>query len=195
MARILIVEDDPLVREGFVRLLDSAGYLVTGAGAGEAGVKAAKTTNPDLILLDVGLPGIDGLECADRLRKLGLRTPIIFLTAHGSADFVARAIDQQAYAYLVKPISGSQLLPLVKTALSSARVEQEKEEKLLAALANSRQISAAVGMLAERHAWSLEQAFQGLRMRARSEGRDIVEVAAEVTSRTRQLDGFNVRNR
>ncbi|MGZ5786126.1 MAG: ANTAR domain-containing response regulator [Ramlibacter sp.] len=185
MARILVVEDDALVRHAFVTLLKSEGHAVVPAATGHAALAAAASELPDLALMDVGLPDIDGIECAGRLRQMKLQAPIIFLTAYGGDEFVVRAIEQGAYAYLVKPVAGNQLLPLVKTALSAALAENQKERKLLAALSDSREISAAVGMLAERNGWPLDKAFEALRMMARSESRRIVDVAADVTKRVR----------
>jgi AmiR/NasT family two-component response regulator len=187
MARILLVEDDPLVRHGFVTQLTAGGHSVVAVATGQAAITAATATAPDLAVLDVGLPDIDGIQCARRLRELKLWMPIIFLTAYDGAEFVARAIEQQAYAYLVKPIAGAQLLPLIQTALSISTAEREKEQKILAALADSREISAAVGMIAERHGWSVDDAFQALRLMARNESRKIVDVAAELTSKSRSV--------
>jgi DNA-binding response OmpR family regulator len=185
MARILIVEDDALIRHAFLTLLRSEGHRVVAAPTAHAAVQAATAEMPELVLLDVGLPDADGIECARTLRQLGVQSPIIFLTAYGSADFVARAIEQKAYAYLVKPITGDQLVPLVRTALSTAQLERSKEDKLVSALADSRDISAAVGMLAERHRWTIDQAFAALRLRARSEERRIVDVAVQIIGRSR----------
>jgi response regulator NasT len=186
MARILLVEDDALIRHAFSTLLTSDGYTVVAAASAGAALHAVAAAHPDLVLLDVGLPDMGGIDCAAKLRQMKLQVPIIFLTAYGGADFVARAIEHRAYAYLVKPITGDQLLPLVRTALAAAQSEQQKEDKLLSALSDSREISAAVGMLAERHGWTLDTAFDSLRMTARSEGRRIVDVATQVANRSRQ---------
>lgn len=185
MARILIVEDDALIRHSFLSLLRSEGYAGVAAATAQAAIQAATAELPELILLDVGLPDVDGIECARMLRQLKLQAPIIFLTAYGGSDFVARAIEQKAYAYLVKPITGDQIVPLVRTAISAAALEKAKDDKLVAALTDSREISAAVGMLAERHGWTIDQAFAALRLTARSEERRIVDVAAQIISRTR----------
>lgn len=185
MAKILIVEDDALIRHGFLTLLRSEGHAVVAAATARAAIEAATVNMPELVLMDVGLPNADGIECARMLRQLKLQAPIIFLTAYSGSDFVARAIEQKAYAYLVKPITGDQLIPLVRTALSAAALERAKEDTLVAALSDSREISAAVGMLAERHGWTIEQAFAALRLTARSEQQRIVDVAAQITSRSR----------
>ncbi|MBS0341215.1 MAG: response regulator [Proteobacteria bacterium] len=185
MADILIVEDDPLVRHAFLTLLKAEGHDVVAVPSAEAAVKSAGQRAPALVLLDVGLPGTDGIECAGLLRQLKLQAPIIFLTAHGGPEFVARAIRHDPYAYLVKPIVGGQLIPLVHTALHAAEVGRAREDKLLGALADSREISAAVGMLAERHRWSIDEAFSALRVMARSESRRVIDVANEVIARLR----------
>jgi response regulator NasT len=138
----------------------------------------------DLVLLDVGLPAIDGVECARRLRGLKYDGPIIFLTADDSEETVRAAIAQRAYAYLVKPISGAQLLPLITTAMAASQATRLQQDKLVTALDDSRAISAAVGILAERNGWSIEVAFEALRAMARSRQKKITEVAAEILDRS-----------
>src|SRR5438105_10320227 len=151
MADVLIVEDDPVIRHAFRDLLPAEGHTITAVATGHAAVQAASYRAPHIVIMDVGLPDGDGIAVAAELRRLPLHCPLIFLTARGGADFVARAIACDPYAYLVKPISGEQLVPILRTALHAAQAEQAREDKLLAALADSREISAAVGMLAERH--------------------------------------------
>ncbi|MBS0452275.1 MAG: response regulator [Proteobacteria bacterium] len=185
MADILIVEDDPLVRHAFLTLLKAEGHDVVAVASADGALESAGKRAPALVLLDVGLPGTDGIECAGLLRERKVQAPIIFLTAHGGPEFVARAIRHDPYAYLVKPILGSQLVPLVRTALHAADVGRAREDKLLGALSDSREISAAVGMLAERHQWSIDEAFSALRVMARSESRRVIDVATEVIGRKR----------
>ncbi|HEY6355978.1 MAG TPA: ANTAR domain-containing protein [Burkholderiaceae bacterium] len=80
----------------------------------------------------------------------------------------------------MKPITGAQLLPLLATALAASDNAQRQQDKLLAALSDSREISAAVGVLAERHGWVIDVAFEALRTMARSQGRKIADVVAEI---------------
>jgi two-component system, response regulator PdtaR len=185
MADILIVEDDPLVRHAFLTLLRAEGHDVVAVPSADGAVSAAAERTPALVLMDVGLPGIDGIECAGVLRQHKVHAPIIFLTAHGGPEFVARAIEHNPYAFLVKPITGGQLIPFVQTTLHATELGQVKEDKLLTAISDSREISAAVGMLAERHQWTIDQAFSALRVMARSESRRMVEVAVEIIGRSR----------
>ena len=183
MATILLVEDEPLVRMGFTKLLEADGHAVQASATCASAMTLARAGGQDLILMDVGLPDVDGIECARQLREAKVRTPIVFLTAYGDDAFVERAIEQQAYAYLVKPITGAQLLPVVRTALAAVRATQDREDRMTGAIVDSREVSAAVGMLAERHGWDIDHAFEVLRMRARSESRRIVDVAMEITRR------------
>jgi AmiR/NasT family two-component response regulator len=180
MAKILFVEDDALVRTNMTRLLTHGGHDVRGVGSARAAVAEAQTFAPELVVLDVGLPDFDGVECARRLRAQKYDGPLIFLTAYDNDDTVRDAIAQRAHAYLVKPITGAQLLPLVATALAASGVAQREQDRLTAALTDSREISAAVGVLAERNSWAIEVAFEALRTLARSQGRKIADVAAEV---------------
>ncbi|MCP5286567.1 MAG: response regulator [Burkholderiaceae bacterium] len=180
MARILIVEDDPLIRVGMARLLTKAGHDVRTVADGEAALREAAVLVPDLVLLDVGLPGLDGVSCAERLRQQRFRGSVVFLTADDHEDTVRRATAAAAHAYLVKPITGAQLLPVVSTALAAAVRGEAEQVRMEDALRDSRTISAAVGVLAERHACNIDEAFERLRHQARKEGRKIVELAAEI---------------
>ena len=177
MRDILMVEDDVLVRVGLLKVLCDAGYEARGAGSVTEALAQAEARAPDLVVLDVGLPDGDGVACASRLREAGFEGPVVFLTADDEAPTVQRAIGCGAAAYLVKPVGGGQLLPAVQTALALAEASRLREQRLLDALRDSREVSAAVGMLAERHAWTLEGAFEALRGGARREGKRITEAA------------------
>ena len=184
-ASILFVEDDALVRNAFSLLLRGEGYEVVPVSAAEAALAATASRAFDLVLLDVGLPGVDGIECALQLRAKKVHTPIAFLTAFGGTDFVDRALRCGPHAYLVKPISGEQLIPMVRSALASAEADQRQQARMQGALDDSRAISAAVGVFMERHGCSQDEAFGALRAMARSESRPILELAREVVYRQR----------
>ena len=180
MARILIVEDDPLIRLGMARLLSKAGHDVCTVADGESALREAAVLAPDLVLLDVGLPGIDGVGCAERLRQRRYTGPLVFLTADDREATVTSAAAMGAHAYLVKPITGAQLLPVVTTALAAAGRLVAEQARMEDALRDSRTISAAVGVLAERHGCNVDEAFERLRTQARQDQRKIVELAAEI---------------
>ena len=104
-ARILLVEDDFMLRHAFKLLLEDAGYAITEAGTAAQAITTAQRDNPDLILLDMGLPDANGLDVARTLRKEGmLDTPIIALTGRVGAEEKAACIAAGCTSYLAKPI-------------------------------------------------------------------------------------------
>jgi CheY-like chemotaxis protein len=103
---ILIVEDNEMNRDVLSRQLIRRGHRVEAVADGLAGLAAARQLAPDLILLDLGLPGIDGWECARRLKadRATRDIPIIALTAHAMADDLQRALDAGCDDFDTKPI-------------------------------------------------------------------------------------------
>ncbi len=109
-ARVLVVDDDPPLRRMLTRSLDAEGFDVTAAADGGAALIAAERSAPDVIVLDVALPAIDGLSVCRRLRGRGLGTPILMLTARDAvADRVA-GLEAGADDYLVKPFAIQELV-------------------------------------------------------------------------------------
>jgi DNA-binding response OmpR family regulator len=103
--RILVVEDDAKLAELLRRGLAKEGHSVTIASDGNQGLAEAQSRSFDTILLDVMLPGIDGLTVARRLRATGVRTPILMLTSRDSVPDIVRGLDVGADDYLTKPFS------------------------------------------------------------------------------------------
>ena len=103
-ARILLVDDEPSIQKGLTPLLASRGYEVQSATTGQAALKAFEESSPDLIVLDLGLPDLEGGEVCRRVRTTS-QVPIIVLSARGAdADKIA-ALDQGADDYVTKPFS------------------------------------------------------------------------------------------
>ena len=112
-----MVDDEPAVRQALQRALTFEGYDVRTAADGHAALDALLTDPADAILLDVAMPGVDGLEVCRRLRAAGDRTPILMLTArHATADRVA-GLDAGADDYLVKPFALEELLARLRALL------------------------------------------------------------------------------
>jgi two-component system response regulator MprA len=107
--RILVVEDDRAVREALRRALMLAGYEVQTAEDGEQAIEAVVQNVPDAVVLDIGLPGIDGLEVCRRLRLLGNRVAILILTARDVVSDRIDGLDAGADDYLVKPFDVDEL--------------------------------------------------------------------------------------
>ncbi len=107
--RILVVEDDRAVREALRRALTLAGYEVQTAEDGEQAIEMVVQNVPDAVVLDIGLPGIDGLEVCRRLRLLGNRVAILILTARDVVSDRIDGLDAGADDYLVKPFDVDEL--------------------------------------------------------------------------------------
>jgi len=114
---VLVVEDDAAVRESLVRALGQDGYAVETAADGHVALSAVAAREPDVVVLDVGLPGVDGLAVCRRYRADGRRTPVLMLTARDRvADRVA-GLDAGADDYLVKPFALVELLARLRALL------------------------------------------------------------------------------
>lgn len=118
--RVLVVEDDPSVLRGLVDNLRAERYDVQSAGDGEAAYRLARNSSFDVILLDVMLPGLSGFDVCGRLRKEGVATPILMLTARGEESDRVRGLDLGGDDYLTKPFSLMELLARVRALLRRA---------------------------------------------------------------------------
>jgi len=123
--RILVVEDDAKMAELLQRGLSREGHSVTIAHDGNRGLEEAQSHNFDTILLDIMLPGVDGLAVARRLRSGGVRTPILMLTSRDSVQDIVRGLDVGADDYLTKPFSFEVLLARVRALGRRAPIAQQ----------------------------------------------------------------------
>src|SRR5882724_5347772 len=117
MERILIIEDELPMRTALTDVLTSEGYRVLGASDGEAGLQRAIDEKPDLILLDIMMPKLDGYAVCAELRRLADPVPILMLTAKGQIEDRVAGLDVGADDYLVKPFSTEELLARVRALL------------------------------------------------------------------------------
>jgi two-component system KDP operon response regulator KdpE len=126
-ASILVIEDEPQMRRLLRTMLSNQGFRVTEVATGEEGLQQAATRNPDIVLLDLGLPDMDGLEVTRRLREWSTR-PIIVLSARGQEPDKIGALDAGADDYLTKPFGAGELLARIRVALRhAARTGAEPE--------------------------------------------------------------------
>ena len=114
--RILVVDDEPNILATLAPLLRSRGYEVSTAMTGRGAVEAVERENPDLMVLDLGLPDMDGVEVT-RLVRDGRTTPIVVLSARGAEGDKVRALDAGADDYVTKPFGTEELLARVRVAL------------------------------------------------------------------------------
>ncbi|MFI9612237.1 response regulator transcription factor [Streptomyces sp. NPDC052023] len=132
-ARVLVVDDDPTVAEVVSGYLDRAGYVVDRAGDGPDALARATAHWPDLVVLDLMLPGMDGLEVCRRMRVRG-PVPVIMLTARGDEDDRILGLEVGADDYVTKPFSPRELVLRVESVLRRTRpVPQQSTDSLGAA--------------------------------------------------------------
>lgn len=123
-ARILIVEDELPMLTALRDILEFEGYRVQTASDGAAGLEQALEQQPDLLLLDVMLPQLDGYALCAELRRLAVHTPVLMLTAKGQVQDRVTGLDSGADDYLVKPFSTHELLARVRALLRRSRGKQ-----------------------------------------------------------------------
>jgi DNA-binding response OmpR family regulator len=117
MPRILIIEDELPMRIALTDLMQAQGYRVITAADGEAGLERALTEKPDLLLLDVMMPRLDGYSVCCEIRRVAPALPILMLTARGQVEHRVAGLDAGADDYLVKPFSSRELLARVRSLL------------------------------------------------------------------------------
>jgi two-component system, OmpR family, response regulator ResD len=123
---VLVVDDDPIVREVLDRYLSQAGYEVRAVGDGRAAMEEYDRSPPDLLVLDLMLPLVDGFEVFRRVRSRGRRTPVIMLTARGDETERVVGLDSGADDYVAKPFSPREVVARVGAVLR--RGESEPDE-------------------------------------------------------------------
>lgn len=121
--KLLLIEDEPAMRAALLPLLEDAGYHPSAEADGERGLERALGGGFDLILLDLMLPGLDGFAICRELRRRGVTTPVLMLTARGGVDDRVRGLDYGADDYLVKPFSGAELLARIRALLRRTSAE------------------------------------------------------------------------
>jgi DNA-binding response OmpR family regulator len=126
-ARVLVVEDDKDITTGISTVLARAGYDVTGAAGGRQGLRAFHSVRPDLVILDIGLPELDGWAVLERIRDLS-DVPVLILTAHGQEADKVRGLTAGADDYLTKPFGNQELAARTESLLRRQRASQPPAE-------------------------------------------------------------------
>jgi two-component system response regulator MprA len=114
---LLVVDDDAAVREALAVVLTLDGFRVTTAACGREGIRTLSTERPDAVILDVLMPGIDGLEVCRRIRATGDRTPVLMLTARAEVAERVAGLEAGADDYLVKPFAREELIARLRALL------------------------------------------------------------------------------
>ncbi|MFA4919165.1 MAG: sigma-54 dependent transcriptional regulator [Thermodesulfovibrionales bacterium] len=122
---VLIVDDEEGIRETLSGIFQDEGYNVITAGSGEEALKILKEQSPDLVLLDVWLSGIDGVETLQEIKKTNPELPVVIISGHGNIELAVKATRVGAYDFLEKPLSLERVLLVAKRALEKRTLEME----------------------------------------------------------------------
>lgn len=179
---ILIADDESIIRLGLKHILQEAGHTVFDADNGVSALRVAEGCKPDLVILDIKMPEMDGLEAAHLLLNR-TQVPVIFLTAYGEQELIERAARLPVMGYLVKPIKEAELLAMIEVAAQRfgehARVAKNAAE-LEEEVSSRRIIDRAKGLLMQKEGISEFAAYDRLQQRAQIERQTLLEVAEEI---------------
>ncbi len=119
MSSILVIDDDDQLRISFCKLLKEENYSVVSAASGEAGIEIAGQNILDLVILDMRLPGMNGMETFKQIKQIDSKLPVIIVTAFGTTDIAIEATKMGAYDYVLKPFDVSEMLNLIRQAIEA----------------------------------------------------------------------------
>ncbi len=121
MSRVLIIDDDDQLRKSFEKLLSAEGFTVESAPSGEAGLKLVQEKVPDLVVLDMRLPGMNGLETFEAIHGVEPKLPVVIMTAYGTTETAIEATKMGAFDYILKPFDIPDMLGVIGQALEAGR--------------------------------------------------------------------------
>lgn len=126
-SKVLLVDDETIFTDNMSKLLTHRGYRVTAVNSGDAAIKALEEGEFDVVVLDLKMPGMDGLTTLKEIKKLGLFTETMILTGHGAIDSALEAVKLGAYDYLTKPCDIDDLVAKIEGAWSKKDAEHKKD--------------------------------------------------------------------
>jgi len=126
-SRVLVVDDEAGIRESLSSILADEGYLVEAVGSAEQALERAAAADLEVVLLDVWLPGIDGLEALSRLQSLPRPPAVIMISGHGTIETAVRATKLGAFDFIEKPLSLQKITVLVRNAMQQRRLQDENQ--------------------------------------------------------------------
>jgi AmiR/NasT family two-component response regulator len=190
-ARVIIADDESIIRMDLREMLTNLGYLVVGeAGDGRSGVNLARELRPDVAIFDIKMPGMDGIEAARVLTEEKI-APVVLLTAYSQRDLVERAKEAGVVGYITKPMRESDLTPAIEVAMarfSEFRALEEEIGDLKQTLETRKFVDRAKGILMDTQGLTEAEAFrkiQKMSMNKRKPMKDVAE-AIILAHQTRQ---------
>jgi len=170
-SRILVIDDEAAIRDSLRMTLEYEGYEFVGAATGQEGLALAERDTPDMVILDVKMPGMDGLEVLDRLRGMNETLPVVVISGHGTISTAVEATKKGAFDFIEKPFASERVLVSLRNALDQRRLRDENRSlkkavevrhQMIGESAALRQVMAAVARAAPTNATVLIQGESGV---------------------------------
>jgi two-component system, response regulator PdtaR len=198
--RVVIAEDEAIIRLDLKEILVDEGYDVVGeTGRGDDAVELVRIHSPDLVILDVKMPGADGLQAAREIRDLGVKVAVLILTAFSQRNLIDEARDAGVAAYLVKPFQRIELIPAIDQAVARCEQEWAIDDEARQAVTDGivgqqgiaedkletrRLVDGAKGVLMERSGMPETEAFTFIQKTAMGTRTRMVDVARQILEGT-----------
>ena len=170
-SRILVVDDEAAIRDSLKMTLEYEGYEFLGAATGQEGLALIEREGPDLVLLDVKMPGMDGLEVLDRIRALNDALPVVVVSGHGTISTAVEATKKGAFDFIEKPFASDRVLVSLRNALDQRRLRDENRSlkkavevrhQMIGESSALKQVTAAIARAAPTNATVLIQGESGV---------------------------------
>src|SRR5262244_1076664 len=170
-SRILVIDDESAIRDSLRMTLEYEGYEFLGAATGQEGLALAEREAPDLVLLDVKMPGMDGLEVLDRLRHMNESLPIVVISGHGTISTAVDATKKGAFDFIEKPFASERVLVVLRNALDQRQLRDENRflkkavevrHQMIGDSQSLKQVTAAISRAAPTNATVLIQGESGV---------------------------------
>src|SRR5512140_3863324 len=160
-SRVLVIDDEAPIRDSLKMTLEYEGYDFIGAATGQEGLALVERDAPDLVLLDVKMPGMDGIEVLERLRNMNESLPVVVVSGHGTISTAVEATKKGAFDFIEKPFASERVLVSLRNALDSRQLRDENRSlrkaveirhQMIGDSAGLKQVMAAVGRAAPTNA-------------------------------------------
>ena len=181
--RVVVAEDEAIIRMDLRELLQEEGYeVVAECGRGDEAVELVRTHQPDVALLDIKMPGLDGISAARQISAERLAA-VVLVTAFSQRELIEEASDAGVHRYVVKPFERHDLAPAIEVAIARFRAEKQLAEQATDAaerLENRKTLDRAKGKLMDGHGLSEQAAFDFIQKTAMTSRRSMKVVADEI---------------
>ncbi len=181
--RVVVADDEAIIRLDLKTLLEEMGHEVVGEAAdGQKALDLARTLRPDVVIMDIRMPVMDGLDAAKIIADEKI-APVVLLTAYSQKDLIERAKEAGVFAYLVKPFQESDLMPAIEIALARYLEMQELETTvgdLEEKLETRKIVDRAKGILMDKYQMSEADAFRRIQQQSMNQRRSMKEIAEAI---------------